>query len=135
MIRAAFAWMLCLWAGPALSGSVPEGAVVVDVPSQEEVWLQEVLADDTSGAMVYRYRFVMPNLRAAQLDFDGLGADLQSLCDTVALPAMRAQAAEVEQIVISVSEVESEFGVMDPDVAQVFELFVPGEDACIWEMF
>lgn len=135
MTRAAFASLLFLWAESALAGSVPEGAVVVDVPSQEEVWLQEVLADDTSGAMVYRYRFVMPNLRTAQLDFDGLGADLQSLCDTVALPAMRAQAAEVEQIVISVSEVESEFGVMDPDVAQVFELFAPGEDACIWEMF
>lgn len=107
---------------------------VLTLPSGLEVHLQEMLWDRPGGGLVYRFRFV-----AAEFTGDGpFGAvmtDLEYLCTQFALPKLANIGPQPSQIIISLADKPSEFGVYDPDVTQVFEAYGVKNGTCIWEVF
>lgn len=104
------------------------------LPSGLEAALQEVLRQEDGGAPVWRFRFVAPGLdRSAGLDV--VSADLEFLCNGVALKQAPEAGAQGATIIISVGSKASEFGVPDPDVVQVFEAYRVENGTCIWEVF
>lgn len=118
-------------AAPALS----EAGDDVVLPSGLTAYLQEMLWDRPGGGLVYRFRFVAPEFVADLQDFDVTRSDLEYLCNVVALPKLPNIGPEPSQIVISLADRESEFGVIDADLGQVFEAYSVQGDTCVWEVF
>lgn len=126
----------------ALSGAF----VPVTVPSGQQVLLSEVLLDDSPGALWARFRFVVPGISRqapegadagveAGADFQRSAADMDYLCDSLALDYLAQHALSPSMVVISFSDRPVEFGTPDPDATQFFEAYRPGEGRCIWEAF
>lgn len=107
----------------------------IALPSGLVAHLQEMLWDRPGGGLVYRFRFVAPEFSTSEQDFDVTRTDLEHLCNAFALPKVSNIGPEPSQIVISLADKESEFGVIDPDVMQVFEAYSVQDGACIWEVF
>lgn len=111
---------------------------VLAVPSGMALRMLEVLRDTNGTAgLTVRYRYVAADL-AARREVDGgavLLADMEHLCQTHALPQLKGSQPMPQQIIISVSEVETVFGESNPDIVQVFEGFRPDNGLCIWEPF
>ena len=105
----------------------------VPVPSGQQVVLQEVLSDDTPGALWLRFRFVAPQLGA--VGQEASAADMDHLCSAVALPYLAEAGIEAERLVISLSEKPLPFGEAAPGVPQYFEIYRSGDSGCIWEGF
>ena len=123
-------------AAAALSGSAwASDADTVMLPSGLEAYLQEMLWDRPGGGLVYRFRFVSPGFTVDDEDFDAVRDDLEHLCNAFALERVSNVGPVPSQIIISLADRESEFGVIDPDVTQVFEAYSVEDDACIWEVF
>ena len=118
-------------AAPALS----EAGDDVVLPSGLTAYLQEMLWDRPGGGLVYRFRFVAPEFVADLQDFDVTRSDLEYLCNVVALPKLPNIGPEPSQIVISLADRESEFGVIDADLGQVFEAYSVQGATCVWEVF
>lgn len=115
--------MLCL--------ATPVAAQEIAVPSGQPLEFIEVIVEDTPR--VARFRFLAPEIEAR--GFEAVSEDFPVLCAEIALPALEANALEVEQIVISMSAAPVPFGEPAPGIAQFFELFRPEDGACIWEYF
>lgn len=94
--------------------------------------LHEVIWDEADGPWL-RLRFVAPGMTAAAPE--ALAADMEALCTSVGLPVLAAGGAEVERIVVSISERPVPFGASAPETAQVFDMFRPRDGACVWEPF
>lgn len=105
----------------------------VQVPSGQPVELQEVREDETAGALWLRFRFVAPHI--GDLDPTAETADMDHLCDTVALPYLAETGIEAERLVISMAERAVPFGEATPDTTQYFEIYRAENGACIWEGF
>ena len=82
-----------------------------------------------------RFRFVVPALAGAELDFDMVGADLAALCRNVALPAIAKAGKPADQAVISLSSEPIPFGESNPQVTQLFEAYRVTDGSCILEGF
>lgn len=106
----------------------------IKVPSGHVAYLQEILTPNTAGAP-YRLRMVVPELRVILADPAITVADMEHICAPWGLAQIKAIGGVAEQIVISLAERPSEFGVLDPDLAQTFEAFSVINDTCIWEAF
>ncbi|WP_417249978.1 DUF6497 family protein [Celeribacter sp.] len=108
---------------------------VIEVPSGQPVAFHESLLDRPAMGLTARFRFLAPELgtRIDAMSYDELEADLFALCEGYALP--RIAAPEPSQIVISLAEAPTEFGVAAPDVVEVFEAYRPDGDTCAWEAF
>lgn len=115
-----------LLAAPAAMASGPYA-----VPSGQPVELHEVLTDDAPGELWLRFRFIAPEMGAA--DAEDSAADTAFLCKEVALPYMAAYGLDPARIVISFSEIETPFGEPASGIAQLFESFLPQSSDCIWE--
>ncbi|WP_397542339.1 DUF6497 family protein [Roseovarius salis] len=101
------------------------------LPSGLTARLQEVIRQE---GPVMRFRYVAPGFdRAAGLS--AIQADLEHLCAAHAAPRARAAGADGARIVVSLADRASEFGVFDPEVAQVFEAYRLENGVCIWEAF
>ncbi len=120
--------LLCSGAGAS------EGDVLI-LPSGLETRFHEMLWDRPGGGLKYRFRFVADDFSVEQLDFDALQIDLEHLCNEFALPRVSNQGPVPQQVIISLADRESEFGVLNSDVTQVFEAYSVENGACIWEMF
>ena len=102
------------------------------LPSGLEAILQEVIEDPSQPT--YRFRYVAQDFD----NQDGLeivSADLDYLCAEHALPALSARLPDGVQIVVSLADMPSPFGVYDPAVTQVFEAYRVEDGRCIWEAF
>ena len=113
-------------------------ACAFDLPSGVTAKLHEVLLDTVGEDAFVRFRFVAPSIDASQNGAPGyseLEADFPHLCTTLALPYLREYDLSADQIVISISDRVTEFGVMNADATQYFEQFRPENDDCIWEGF
>ncbi|WP_299848529.1 DUF6497 family protein [uncultured Roseovarius sp.] len=117
------------------SGAGASKADSVVLPSGLETHLQEMLWDRPGGGLVYRFRFVAPELSTDEADFDLVRADLEHLCNEFALPKLSNVGPMPGQIIISMADRASEFGVYDPDITQVFEAYRIEDGTCIWEVF
>jgi len=116
------------------SKDVPKETPYFALPSGMEAYLQEVLNENAGDGLVYRFRFVAPAF-TGQEDFETQSADLEFLCTTRALPQLANLSPAPSKIVVSLADQPSPFGVLDPDVAQIFESFSLQDGACMWEMF
>ena len=119
-------------AGAAAAGVQEENPAV---PSGNEVYLQEILyetRDDTSR--VVRLRYVMPLIRQG-VGFAEIEDDFFHLCFGVALPYLAIEGEEVDQVIISIADRETDFGVRDPLATQFFEAYSVENGTCIWEGF
>lgn len=116
---------------------VPGDGAVVEVPSGQEVSLQDVVWNVPGPeGMTLRFRFVAPGIaEGGGVDFDTAAADMQALCDGYALPRVAEFGPEPVQIVISLSAEPVEFGVTAPEVKQYFESYSIVGSVCEWEMF
>lgn len=117
---------LMLAASPALAS---------DLPSGQDVTLQEVLVDQLGDEVWLRFRFVAPAIsrNGGTVDYEAAANDMVVLCEHTALPYMAEYALEGDVIVISLADRATEFGQADPDATQFFEAFRPVDNACIWE--
>lgn len=119
-------------AAAARQGEAMEERFVL--PSGLEAGLQEVLRQEGGSGPLLRFRFVAPGLEKGAA-FEAVSADLEYLCNSVALEQAPEAGEEGATIIISVGNKPSEFGVPDPDVVQVFEAYRVENGTCIWEVF
>lgn len=105
------------------------------VPSGYDVTLQEERLDDLGGTKVLRLRYVAPEIAAEGHQFDDVAEDFEHLCTTQGLPRVAELGGGIEQVVVSLSDQETDFGVSNSDATQYFEAFTLETDICIWEAF
>ncbi|MEN8889601.1 MAG: DUF6497 family protein [Celeribacter marinus] len=107
----------------------------IAVPSGQTVSFYESLMDHPEQDVMARFRFLAPELptRLADMSYQDLEADLAYLCASFALP--RLAATDFEMIVISVAQAPTEFGIPNPDVVEVFEMYSRDGSTCTWEAF
>ncbi|MRU14275.1 hypothetical protein FDP25_02415 [Roseovarius sp. A21] len=125
---------LTLWASVAAAQQDEAKEERLVLPSGLTAQLQEMLWNEPGNGLVYRFRFVAPDL-TGQEDFETTMTDLEYLCNSYAVPRLSNIGPQPRQIVISIADRESEFGVINPDVTQVFEAYRLDQGGCIWEMF
>ena len=136
MARSTFpiAVALALWAGIAAAQQDEAKEERLVLPSGLEAYLLEMLWNERATGLAYRFRFVAPDL-TGQEDFETTMTDLEYLCNSYAVPRLSNIGPQPKQIVVSIADRESEFGVIDPDLNQVFEAYRLDQGGCIWEMF
>ena len=112
-------------------------AEYLELPSGQQVYLQEfVYGQRGPWGLTMRYRFVAPEIGAGgSVDFAAASSDMQYLCDTYALPRIPAIGPQPNQIIISMSDRELDFGAAAPDAVQYFEAYNIVDGACVWEPF
>ncbi|SLN49426.1 hypothetical protein AQS8620_02109 [Aquimixticola soesokkakensis] len=121
---------------PVADGLVPDD-VAFAVPSGQPLTFYEVITDAPAMGLVYRYRFIAPQLRALLMthSYEALEADLAHLCRSYALPRLSNVGPRPSQLIISLSEAETPFGEANPNIEQVFEAYSIDGDTCVWEPF
>ncbi|MBO9403171.1 DUF6497 family protein [Shimia sp. R9_3] len=123
--------------GPLLGAAATAGVLeeAPAVPSGNVVSLHEVLFEtraDTSR--VARFRYVMPVMQQG-VTFAEIEGDFFHLCNGVAVPYLAVSEEKVDQVIISMADRETEFGVMTHLAQQYFEAFSVQDGICIWEGF
>ena len=105
------------------------------MPSGVPMRLYDVRLEDDPP--VARFRFVSEAIDPAGegRTFGDLVDDLQHLCERVVLPSLAANAWPGENVVLSVSSRETEFGVFDDSVTQFFQPYRIEGEVCRWEDF
>ena len=125
----------------ALCGLCATGTVAQELPVTLKSGLAATLTEtlwepQTAPVEIWvRFRFLVPGLAGAELDFDVVGADLEALCRDVALPAIAKAGKAADQAVISLSSLAIPFGESNPEVTQVFEAYRVFGGDCILEGF
>lgn len=111
-------------------------AAAFDVPSGQALTFQESFYEEQAdGALWARYRFVMPAIaRGGDVGYAEVADDFLHLCEVYVLPGLNG-ADLPAQVVISLSDRETEFGMPAPDATQFFEAFAIENGSCIWEDF
>jgi hypothetical protein len=131
------AWQYLTAGAIALCGTA---AFAVDdllsVPSGQPVTFQEMLWDRPGNGLVYRFRFVAPEIGQEGREYEDVEIDMHHLCETFAIPRLSPDVGpQPNQIVISFSQEETEFGVATADVTQFFEAYRIEDETCILEFF
>ncbi len=104
------------------------------MPSGHPVYLQEMLFESRAdNSRVARFRYVMPVIGRDTVGFADVEADFDHLCRTRALPALAKNGETVDQVIISLSDRETEFGVPSDVATQFFEAYSIENGTCIWE--
>jgi len=113
----------------------PVAAQEVAVPSGIDLALYDVRLED--DPKVARFRFVSAAIDPAGegREFGDLVDDLDHLCAQIVVPALVANKWGAGDVVLSVSNVETEFGVFDDKVTQFFQPYKVADGTCIWEDF
>lgn len=122
-------------AAALLAGAACAGDDLLDVPSGQPVTFQEMLWDRPGGGLIYRFRFVTPEIGTEGRQYEDVEADMVHLCETYAIPRLAETGPQPAQIVISFSQQATEFGASDPDIVQFFEAYRVENGACILEFF
>ena len=123
---------LALSLGPAAAAQEE----ALRLPSGLEARFFEVLTDrPAGGGLIYRFRYVANGFAAGAERFDAIADDLVWLCEAHAISRIANIGPQPGQVIVSLADRESEFGVYDDAVAQVFEAYRVEGDRCIWEMF
>ncbi|MEM9854856.1 MAG: DUF6497 family protein [Pseudomonadota bacterium] len=109
-------------------------AAAFDVPSGEQISFYESFYERQDDGEVWaRFRFLMPSI-ASGVSYAQVADDFLTLCEAYALPSLAGQDIP-NQIVISLADAPTEFGIANPDVTQYFEAFRPDGASCIWVGF
>ncbi|MEM8690980.1 MAG: DUF6497 family protein [Pseudomonadota bacterium] len=108
-----------------------------DLPSGQSVTLKEVLIDTVGQETWIRFRFIAPEIgeNKEAITYDEAGADMQLLCDDLAIPYLSEQDLSADVVVISFSQKAVPFGQADPETTQFFDAYRLLDGRCEWEMF
>lgn len=118
--------------GAATAGVLEETPVV---PSGNDLQFQEMIFETRAdSSRVARFRYVMPLIRQG-VEFAQIEADFFHLCIGVAVPYLAIEGETVDQVIISMADRETEFGVLSTLGTQYFEAFSVQDGTCIWEGF
>ncbi|MCB5199549.1 DUF6497 family protein [Loktanella sp. TSTF-M6] len=117
---------------PATAQQTPQP---IAVPSGLQIALADVIMD--TQARIARFRFLSPALAGGDdaVTFTEVVDDLTWLCDVVVVPALQQQDWDGDQIVLSVSDKPTTFGIYDPQVVQFFQPFRVTDGRCSWDEF
>lgn len=130
------AWQHLTAGAIALGGTaVAASGDLLAVPSEQPVTFLEMLSDTTASGLMFRFRFITPEIGQAGRDYLDVEVDMQYLCETFAIPRVAETGPQPSQIVISFSQQETEFGVANEDVTQFFEAYRIEDETCILEFF
>ncbi|CUI78393.1 DUF6497 family protein [Cognatishimia activa] len=124
--------------GGVLVLATTAGAMEVSpaVPSGLKFSLQEAFMDALQdGTQALRLRYVAPEIGTSPYDYTGVADDFMSLCTDIGLPMLAESGQSADQVIVSFSNQETEFGVANPNATQYFEVFTLENDTCIWEAF
>ncbi|MGL4312336.1 MAG: DUF6497 family protein [Paracoccaceae bacterium] len=116
---------------------LPDAGAAVAVPSGQQVSFVEAFEDpDGPMGLTLQMRFVAPGIARAggTVDFETAAADMQVLCDALALPYLRDNGLQAMQIVIALSDMPVVFGQPTPEATQFIEAYSIEGDTCIWEV-
>lgn len=105
------------------------------VPSGQSLELREVLIDENPGEPWLRFRFIAPGIGQTgdPSTAERAVADMDHLCEAVALPYISEHGLNPARIVISLSDVAVDFGASNADAVQLFETYRPSNEGCVWE--
>lgn len=125
---------LAVWAQPAVADV---DAAPIFVPSGQFVTFQEFVADAAGEGLMYRFRFVAPDISPERkgLTFIEVEGDMQHLCQFYAVPKLSEVGPKPRQIVISLSDRPVDFAQSDASVTQFFEAYALRNGLCIWELY
>lgn len=115
-----------------------EEASEIDLPSGQTVtWVETVNDAPGPNGIAIRFRFLAPAISrdGGSVSADQAQEDMQVLCDRFAVPRVANLEPRPGQIIISLSDRRTAFGVPDPEATQYFEAYSLGDGACIWEGF
>lgn len=126
-----------VWIGACvfLAKSVGASDDLLSVPSGQPVTFQEMIWDQPGDGLMYRFRFVAPEIGSAGREYEDVEADMQYLCERFAIPRVAVTGPQPNQIVISLGQEETEFGVANDGVIQFFEAYRIEDETCILEFF
>jgi len=130
----AVALALALVAGAAVAEADKAKEERLVLPSGLEAAIHEMLWDRPGQGLTYRFRFVAPGFTGEE-EFESIMADLEYLCTTYAIPRLSNVGPVPAQVIVSLADRESAFGVIDAEVKQVFEAYRIENGTCIWEVF
>lgn len=109
----------------------------LQLPSGMAVSFFESVTDQPGQGLTYRFRFVSPDIARGngEIDSEVLERDMSYLCNNFALERVASTGPQPNQIVISIADRETPFGIADPEATQVFEAYSINDGACMWEPF
>ena len=120
-------------AGAAMAGDLEESPAV---PSGYEIFLHELLFETRQdNSKVARFRYVMPIIGQEAVTFADVEQDFEYLCASQALMRLAAEEGNVDQVIISLSDRETDFGATSNVATQFFEAYSIKNGTCIWEGF
>jgi len=123
---------LALLLGPAAAAQEE----ALRLPSGLTARLFEVITDrPAGGGLLARFRYVADGFAAGADRLDVIAGDLAWLCEAHAISRLSNIGPQPRQVIISLADRESDFGVYDGAVEQVFEAYRVDGDRCIWEAF
>ncbi|MCG7519257.1 DUF6497 family protein [Ruegeria sp. Ofav3-42] len=108
---------------------------LLPVPSGQPVHLSDVLLDNNPGELWVRFRFIAPKIGSTvgRIGYDVASADMEHLCQTLAVAYVAKHELDPARVVISLSDRPIEFGRASPDATQFFEAYRLEQSRCIWE--
>jgi len=116
--------------------ALPQDAAIALPSGQFATLIETIWEPQTAPVELWvRFRFLVPGISGADLDFAVVGDDLLALCQTVALPAIAKAGKVADQAVISLASEAIPFGEVNPDVTQYFEADRLTGGDCILEGF
>lgn len=126
--------LLALFALPA---EATDGSEIALPSGQTVTWIDTINDAPGPDGLAVRFRFLAPAIsrKGGTVTAEQAQADMQVLCDTFALPRIPNTGPQPAQIIISLSDRPTEFGVPDPEATQYFESYGIADGACIWEVF
>lgn len=105
-----------------------------EVPSGQALEFQESFYERQEGGELWaRFRFIAPAI-GENMAYADVADDFMVLCEKYALPSLADQDTP-DQIIISLADRATEFGVTNREATQYFEAFRLKDAACIWEGF
>ncbi len=118
-----------------LSPTIAKSQILLPVPSGQPVEFVEVLLDNNPGELWVRFRFIAPKIGSTtgRIGYDVASADMEHLCQTLAIPYVAQHELNPARVVISLSDRPVEFGHSEPDATQFFEAYRLEQSNCIWE--
>ncbi|MEL6521411.1 MAG: DUF6497 family protein [Pseudomonadota bacterium] len=108
-----------------------------DLPSGQTVTLVESLLENQGETnetwLVLRYLAPRIARDGGDLTYDQVAPDLDQLCNTDGLEALRLTSADVAQIVVVLMDRDVPRGTPDPAATMFISAYLPDEKGCIWQ--
>lgn len=107
----------------------------IAVPSGQHIEFKQLIWSQESEIPNATFRFIAPEISRDKtgIDYDTAVGDILFLCENFALPRVLKEKSDGEiDLVISLSQLDLEFGEVNPEVTQFFEAFVVRDSVCNW---